>query len=181
MTTRGRSRRTTTTIRDQWIQYLRASVTETAANTFTQTTINSPVVLSQGYVIEMHTLEFDHDVAAVGELSATDDELVHRVQLTKTSQTALLRVNNPDLIANWFEQYLSPAARTAEKAPVWSKTYSGQRLWTFTQPVLLPFDELFLSMQGAGEAAARQSTMRLGFKTVRLGTQQLVELIQSIT
>lgn len=167
-------------ISDQWLQYVRGVVTETGANTFTQTTINMPVVVGQGYVVQMHSLEWQLPTPAVGEVSATDDELSYYCQLTKSSKSAAIDLDDPDLIAAFQRQHLGPSARTAEKSPVMVTIRNGQLVTVYDPPILLPFEQIFFAAVGTGEAAARAYRFRMGITTLKLSTTQIVELVQAV-
>lgn len=166
---------------DQWMQYIRGRVLESAANTWTQTTVNMPVVVGQGYVVEMYSLEIQTPTFATSELSATDDITTQTCQLSKSSQTALLTLDNPDVIAIFARDVRSVAARTAEKAPIFAYQYVGKLNVDFPEPILLPFEQIYFGARTEGGAAAGTYYFRIGFKTVRLATNQLVELLQAVT
>jgi len=169
-------------ISDQWLQYVRASVTLSGANTFTQATINLPVVVSQGFVLEAHIVEFSvPGIIVATDLGDTDDNTQLVVQLTKASQSAIIQIDNPDYIYGYNEEFLTPNARTAEQAPVLHHTLNGGLNWQFPEPILLPFEQIFLGANSAGVAVAPTFRCRIGYKTVRLSTRQLPEMIQAVT
>lgn len=167
--------------RDQWMQYIRGSVLESAAATFTENTISLPVVVSQGLVVEIWSIEWELPTLGIADISATDDIAEHRVQLTKASKTAILRLDDPDLIAAHHLKLYSPSARTAEKGSPTTVGAMGLVVHNFPQPVLLPFEQIYLSAATAGGGSAYRYNVRLGFTTVKISTRQVVELIQAVT
>lgn len=181
MTTQRRRAPTTRRISDQWLQYVRSSVTESAANTFTEAQINLPVVVAEGFVIEAHLVEFQIPGPDLAALQATDDNASVSVQLTKATQSAIVPLSDPDYIYGHQLQWLSPAARTAEKAPVLPIQLFGALNWQFPEPILLPFEQIHLGAVSFGLASAQTYRVRIGYKTVRLTTRQLPELIQAVT
>lgn len=177
-----RGSRRSSGLTDQWMQYIRGNVAESAANTFTQVTINMPVVVAKGLVVQAHSIEWSiPGPDAAGEISATDDQLRQRCQLTKTSQTTILALDDPNLISAYDVDYWAPAARTAEGKPVLPATHVGNLYMHFPEPILLPFEQIFFAAQGTGEGEVHTYRFRLGFTTVQLATSQLVELIQAVT
>lgn len=86
-------------------QYLSATVTESAANTFTQVDVAVPVLRGfQGagrgkkyQVIELLKIWFD---LTPGDGATASNR---NVQLSTTSQAALIQLNDPDLIAKWSD------------------------------------------------------------------------------
>lgn len=75
-------------------QFMHGATTETAANTFTQTTLPTPVV-SQGeqvYIMELLKLFVFMDSGALGDGDSVN------WQLTKASQSATVNFDNPDVI-----------------------------------------------------------------------------------
>ena len=174
-------RRSARGFRDQWIQFLRGSVLVSPANTFTQTTLALPTVVSQGLVLEMLDVEFAFESLAGSEISQTDDSLTIQVQLTKASKTAMLVLSDPDLLAAYEVNFQSPSARTAEKAPVIEINPMGSLYRAFPAPILLPFEQIYLGARTAGIATGPTLRVKIGYLTTRLATNQLVELIQAIT
>jgi len=179
---RRRSSQRVGRISDQWLQYVRGRVTLSAANTFTEVTINLPVVVSTGLVIEAHLVEFDYPlIVPSADLGDTDDTMTLEIQLTKASQTTMLRNDNPDLIYGVVRQFMTPNARTAEQAPVLMHHKAGELNWQFPEPILLPFAQIFLGANTTNVATAPTFTVRIGYKTVQLSTRQLPELLQAVT
>jgi len=183
MTTQRRRRTTINTraISDQWLQYVRGSLAESAAATFTQSTINLPVVVGQGLVIEAHLVEFQLDSVTPADLTATDDSVRYSCQLTKASQTGLISLADPNYIYGLDREYQTIDIQTAEKAPVLTHDRLGSLNWQFPEPILLPFEQIFFGVQTNGGSAAKTYRFRIGYKTVRLSTRQLPELIQAVT
>ena len=168
-------------ISDQWLQYVRSIVTESAAATFTEVTVNLPVVVAQGFVIEAHSIELDIDALTFADLKATDDTLIYAAQVTKASQTAMLSLDNPSLIYAHSIEYASIDIQTAEKSPVLIHERIGQKEWQFADPILLPFEQIFFAMQTSGGSVVKSTRMRIGYKTLQLTTRQLPELLQAVT
>lgn len=172
---------TTRRITDQWLQYIRGQVALSTANTFTQVTIPLPVVVSEGLVIQAHLIEFELPAVTIADISATDDNLVHRCQITRTSQTGPIGLLNPDLIYGITEEFEAPAARTAEGKPVVYHIRQGELNKVFADPILLPFSQIFFGGTTAGASQADSFNFRIGYKTIKLRTNQLAELIQAVS
>jgi len=168
-------------ISDQWLQYIRGTVTLSAANTFTQITVALPVIVGQGMVIEAHLIEFALPPAQLADFGETDDQATFNAQLAKSSQTAIITLDNPDLIYGITDEYSTWNARTAEQAPVLHRLRRGGLNWQFPEPILLPFENIYFGCNTSGVAAAPDFQFRLGYKTVRLSPRQLPEMIQAIT
>lgn len=168
--------------RDQYLQYIRGTVVESAINTYTESTINMPVVVGQGYVALMHTMEWEVSTEiAIADISATDDIFKLRAQLTKSTQSSLLRLDDPNVIEKFDLQIYSPSARTSEKGSPLLWQPMGAWCKTFDVPVLLPYEQIFLGAQSQGGSIVYRYNFRVGITMVKLGTTQLVELVQAIT
>lgn len=170
-----------TALRDEWLQYSRASLAESAAGTFTELTINLPVVVSQGFVIEAHSIEFEMPAITAADLTATDDEVTQYAALTKSSQTGSIRLANPDTIFAYQRQFLTVDIQTAEKAPVVVNDQIGALRYNLPEPVLIPFEQIYFGIHELNGSAVKTFGFRLGYKTVKLATNQLVELLQAAT
>lgn len=181
MTTQRRRPARTRRISDQWLQYVRGSVTLSAANTFSESTVNLPVVVAEGFVIEAHLVEFEMPAMVVADLGETDELVQFLVALTKATQTSVPNIADPNYIYGYAFDLVTPNARTAEQAPVAKHERSGSLFWQFPEPILLPFEQIFFGANTGGVAAAPTFRFRIGYKTIRLTTRQLPELIQAVT
>jgi len=181
LTTQRRRAPTTRRISDQWLQYIRGTVLESAAATFTETNVALPVVVSEGFVIEAHLVEFQPGSFTLADLKATDDTWNVNLQLTKSSQSAIIRIDDPDLIYSYQMEYHSIDLQTAEGIPIFTYPRAGALNWQFPEPILLPFSEIFFGIQYSGGSVVNRGSFRIGYKTVRLTTRQLPELIQAVT
>ena len=181
MTTQRRRQATTRRISDQWLQYIRGGQTMTAANTFTELSVALPVVVAEGFVIEAHLIEFDIPLPLVADLGETDDTATITCQLTKASQSQLIQMDDADYIYGMRRTYLTPNARTSEQAPVFAADSMGSMNWQFPEPILLPFTTISFGMDTDGVAFPPRFRFRIGYKTIRLTTRQLPELIQAVT
>jgi len=181
MTTQRRRTPTTRRISDQWLQYVRGNVTESAAATFAQSTVNLPVVVAEGFVIEAHLVEFDLPSVTAADLIATDDQLIYSCQLTKSSETAIVAIDDPSLIYGFGIEYDAIDIQTAEKVPVLVHARRGALNWQFPEPILLPFEQIYFSALTSGGSVAKDYRFRIGYKTIKLTTRQLPELIQAVT
>lgn len=152
-----------------------------AANTFTEVALNLPVVVAEGFVIEAHLVEFELPALVASDLGETDDTMNQQLQLTKATQTSIVGINDPDYIYGAAFMALTPNARTAEQAPVLWVHRSGALNWQFPEPILLPFTQIFFAYATTGVAVAAGAAVRIGYKTIRLTTRQLPELLQAVT
>ena len=181
MTTQRRRASTRGRISDQWVQYVRGQVTLSAADAFTQVVVNLPVVVGQGFVIEAHGIEFGLPQLINADLLATDDRVLYQLQLTKSSQASVAPVDDPNYIAGYTVEYISFDLQTAEKVPVLIHHRQGQINWSFPEPVLLPFEQIFFSALTSGARQPAVFRFRLAYKTLQLTTRQLPELLQAVT
>lgn len=175
------ARQTRRGIRDEWVQYVRGTITESGANTYTEATVNMPVVVAQGFVLEVHTIEFTIPPLVAADVIATSASVRRRCQLTKSSQSALISIDGPNLIASHDLQTLSADIQTAEEHSGVNTLLMGRLLHAFEEPILLPFEQIYFAAHSAGYGAAAVYTFRIGYKTVKLSTRQLPELVQAVT
>lgn len=181
MTSQRRRTPTTRRISDQWLQYVRGTAVESAANTFTEVTVALPVVVAEGFVIEAHLVEFFLPSIRAADLKATDDVLTMSCQLTKSSQSAIIRLDDPDYIYGFQGDFYSIDIQTAEVVPAIRIMRQGAINWQFPEPILLPFSQIFFGVDTGGGSVAERYSFRIGYKTIRLTTRQLPELIQAVS
>jgi len=181
MTSQRRRAPTTRRISDQWLQYIRGRSTETGAATFSEITVNLPVVVAEGFVIEAHLVEFELPQIRPADLKATDDLVTMHCQLTKSSQSGVINISNPDYIYGNAVDYHSIDIQTAEVIPTNPVIRIGALNWQFPEPILLPFEQIYFSFSTVGGSVAEAYAFRIGYKTIRLTTRQLPELIQAVT
>jgi len=158
--------------RDVNPQYLSAQVTESAANTFTEVTIPLPVLRGnfggqrKYQVLELLKVIWDPSIGDGATASLI------RNQLTTSSQTAAIAMDNPDMVDFWRSDIII--------------TTSG--LYTVDRPIIHDFtdgaghgiiiatSDLFLGVQGTSQTAALQTNVRLLYRFKNIGVDEFVGL-----
>jgi len=174
-------RRSARGAQDIYMQYIRGQVTESGNSAFSQVTVALPVVISQGFVIQMHEVEFNAPAVTAADLIATDDFTTHGLQLTKSSQTAQIDIDDPNFIAGYLFDRQTIDLQTAEKSPVLEVPRHGALKQVFTMPILLPFEQIYFNVKQANVTATSTLRFRLGYTSIKLSSRQIVEIVQAIT
>ena len=149
------------------------TVTESAANTFTETTIgiNLSPVNRQVFVIT----DVSFTSGEPERIGATTTALTY--QVTKTTQTAIIGANNPDLIASQQKFIFGGATEFA-----WAETdFSGTQVSTGGRNdylMILATEDAFISVVGLANAGPHGADCRLTgyFATADASTYQALVL-----
>ena len=131
------------------MEVLRDQVTESAANTFTQREIQTPVSRSEKLAMLIWKIQIWPDIAE--EEDTQDNSVI--VQLTKSTATAVVVPEDDDLVFRW---------RHGVRAGVNAGTLSeyliermDPQVATFQPPLLYAKSSIFLGIVGSGNSAAK--------------------------
>ena len=133
---------------------VRGAVTETAANTFTETTINTNLdSLSREILV---VLRADLDVAPPDGVPGTYTST--EMSLANESQTAVININNPDCIAS--AQAVIVSGAPGDSVPFTESMPEAANL-SDSPLYLVASDDLFLGIKGLNNVNAKSGYMVL--------------------
>lgn len=152
--------------------FINANVTETAADTYTQVQISAPLDSLNQEGLLIHAVYFSGDEPA----RVLNAESSVFYQLTSTSKTARVFVNDANLIAGQQKIISGGAAE-----------FSGPHLidlLTSTSPyqaddnlMVVATDDLFLAIQGFNQTAARSCQVRIVCSRIKLTASAYAALV----
>lgn len=158
--------------RDVNPQYTSVGVTESAANTFTQVTMPVPVLRGnmggarRYQVIELLKAWFTNSTGA----GASGDG--HVLQLTTTSQTAMITFTNPDLIMRYEDEIIITTSGLYEN--------KNPKEFSFTDDaghgLIIATENLYFGIQGTSQTGALTGTCRILYRFKNIGVDEFVGL-----
>lgn len=125
---------------------IRGAVTETAANTFTQSTVNTNIQVQGNEIFICTGIWFRTDA----DMAADQDQM--QMQLTYTSQSALVTPDDPDWLYGWHWRMVMTTSGVSVFNPI-----VHQDLGFF--PMANP--QLYFACQGTSLAAASSCQFKL--------------------
>lgn len=129
---------------------LRGTVTESAANTFTQTTINTNLSLEARTIIIVPEVFLNY-------ATSVDEDGGVRIQLSTASQTALIDYDDPHCVVRVTRK--QTAYGTAGNTTIQDH---GMHI-RFAQALPLAVPQLFIAVQGQNMTAQQQVTVRIPY------------------
>ncbi len=154
-------------------QMLFAAVTETSANTFTQVEIPVPrfhygrAGSNTAQILELLKVRFFNAFLD----GATGDQF--SMQVTKTSQTAMLSPANPNLIARVNMQYV-----VVTSGSMLQKTFEIDDLTDGAgHGLLVGGNSVFVGIEGTSLAAAKTAQFQLQYRMKNINIQEYVGLL----
>lgn len=143
---------------------LRGSVTESAANTFTQVTVDTNLGIRGSDIFVMTGIWFETNA----NLSANGDQFV--IQLAYSTQSAIIQVDDADWLvgAKWAIEF----------------TTSGGSVWDQVKYVSIDHfpiavQNLFLGVQGTSLGSAARGSFKIEGYHVKVSTTEFFRLAQS--
>ena len=140
----------------------RARVTESAASTFTQVEIDTQLSVERGVIWMLEFVEFIFGpMGVLNEVAVNGAERIS-LQLAKTTQTAILNGNDPDLIQIAIRELNRSAAIGTDAGPLW---YLADRVvkYTFSTPFPVASQGLFFGIEGTDASAVNSADIRIGY------------------
>lgn len=159
----------------EFMAYLRAELTESAASTFTETEIDTGLSTDRGVVMEIHQVEFDFSCLQLAELSANGEEYVG-MHVTKDSQSDILNVNDTELISKYEYSIFRSVAIGTDAGPLW---YDKERPIVFTFPKPIPYVKptIWIGLKGSDATAKNTGRVRIGYTLSKVSKSDFVELL----
>lgn len=154
---------------DEYAEFMRATVTESAVNTYTETTITTPVGRSTNLAMVIHGIE----VEALN-LTYTTNTAEIAVQLTTVTQSGILNLNNPNLIFKHRTIHFYTA--TANGTAAASAIPTIYRHW-FPVPLLYAKSQMFFGIKQASAASAASAQISILYTIRRISLYKMLEAL----
>lgn len=151
---------------DEYLEFINASVTESAASTFTQSTINTPVGRSNNLAMCIHGILSERS----GTLTHGAENDAGRVQMSSISQTSMTSIADPNVI--WRRQ-----DHTHWGSSVGFQVRNLVDAFWFPTPVLYAKSQLFVQSHGVNQGVAHTWYLKIAYTIRRVSLYKMVEAL----
>lgn len=165
-------------LRSDYLNFLRAKVTESAAATFTQLEVDTNLSAERGVMMEIHSIEIDFETwNLLREVAAAATEQVH-VQVTRETKSATAELNDSDVLARVMKQITRSAAIGTDAGPLWVETDRMVRL-DFPLPIPYVKPSIFIGILGT-HATPATAYVRIGYTLREIDREDFLELLVAL-
>lgn len=150
---------------EEILRIARARVTESAAATYTEVSLDTQLSVERGIIWMINFIEFNFsNLELLTEVAAATSEFI-AAQVTRESQAALIAGNDVDLLQRSSFLVGRSAAIGTDAGPLWFGTDTVRRV---DFPVALPFaaSNIHFGIQGTDAASVHTVDIRIGY-TIR--------------
>lgn len=163
---------------DEIIRFLRFSITESAAATFTQQSYDTNLSIDRGIIWMIHWIEWDLNVAHIADDPAQGASESITGQVTREGKSALLQHDDSDLIAKTAVIWKHAATIGTEAGPMYAlDTYP--KIQHF--PIPLPFANQTIYIAILSTAGAAQTSRgRLAYTLRRVTDKFFYRIAQAL-
>lgn len=159
------------------LRFLRFSVTESAAATFTQNEYQTNLSLERGMLAAIYTFEIEIPPSSIETPAASGTETLS-VQITRESKTALVNFNDSDVLIKVVAQASRGAAIGTDAGPVVMFLTNPQR-FDYRPPILFAGESVFVGIQSTN-AAAQTIRGRIGYSLISVPEKMYFRVANSL-
>lgn len=144
------------------MEFLRGTVTTSAANTFTETEIPTPVSRSEKLAMLIWKVHWRPDLQGTVDAAVVD----FRAQLAKDTQNAFLLGDDDDLVGRFVRQRGAGAVQGSLSEYLVEVQDDLQEF--FQPPMLYAKSSMFLGLDGVADTAVRTCAVVVGYTLERV-------------
>src|SRR3990167_5335832 len=164
-------------LRSEYLNYLRFTLDESGANTF-KVELDTNLSAERGVMMEIHSVEFEMpDDILLREVAAGASEQI-LCQVTRETKTAIVFVNDSDVIAKVNHEIARSATIGTDAGPLYFMTDSIQRI-EFPLPIPYVKPSIFIGLQGTIATAIRVRG-RIGYTIRDIDREDFLELLVAL-
>lgn len=152
--------------------FINGNVTETAADTYTQIQISAPLDSLNREGLLVHAVYFSGDEP--GRVPNANSSV--RYQLTATSKTAIVGVNDANLISGQ-QKIISGGAAEFSGPHLVDLVGSNEPYQMSDNLGIVATDDLFLAVKGDNQTAARSAAVRIVCSRIKLSADAYAALV----
>jgi hypothetical protein len=165
-------------ISGDFMNYLRFNALESAAATFTEFELDTNLSAERGVMMEIHSIELSFDdLAYYREIAAGGSEQC-AFQVTRTSQTTMVDLNNADCVAKFERETTRSAAIGTDAGPLWVTFDKQVSLW-FPRPIPYVKPSIFVAVASTFASAANVAG-RIGYTLREIDRSEFLELLVAL-
>ena len=146
------------------MEFVRGTVLESAANTYTVSEIPTPVSRTEKLAMLIWKIQIDLNTASLED----GQQNSMQAQLTRNREGGMLRLDDPGLLAGSFKVTEAGAAQGSLSEYLREYVDPPSSIQDFQPPFLFAKSEMFISAQGVGNSAALRASARVGYTLERI-------------
>ena len=150
-----------------YMEFLRARALQAAINTYAETQIPTPTSKTENMAMLIHSIEI---VPAMLHALAPANADMIEMHLAKTSQTDVLTLDDPDVLAYYH-------CMTVLDAVFGALAERGEQKQTFDPPILYPKANLYLGVSSVGMASVRFGEVRIGYTLEKVSREDFISAL----
>lgn len=165
--------------RNDFMNFLRFRVAESAAATFTQNELDTNLSAERGVIMEIHSIELLFEgLQLLTEVGADATESVV-FQLTRESKTAPVVINDADLILRRTPSIMRSSAVGTDAGPIY--VYHDQYVRTdFPKPIPYVKPTIFAAVVGTDASGLQAVSGRIGYTLREVSRSEFIELLVAL-
>ena len=172
------TKRQSVELRSEYLNFLRFTVDESAAATFTQQELDTNLSAERGVLMEIHSIEFEFlDSILMREVAAGASEQII-CQITRESKSANATLNDADVIAKAWHQISRSAAIGTDAGPLYFTPDSMIKI-DFPLPIPYVKPSIFVGIV-ATIATATRVRGRIGYTIRDIARDEFLELLVAL-
>lgn len=162
-----------------FLNFLKFSVTESAAATFTEKEIDTNLSAERGVLMEIHSIDliFPNIILMATEIAANANE-VTQFHISRESKTAFIKFDDADCIASIARQMGRSAAIGTDAGPLYQFFENCVRI-DFPMPLPYVKPSIFMGLL-ASAASATSVQGRIGYTLRDISRQEFLELLVAL-
>ena len=164
-------------LRGEYLNFLRFTVTQSAAATYTQTELDTNLSAERGVMMDIHGVDFLINPQQLSEAAANSAE-TNTIQVVRESKTALVNPNDSDLIALQRYSWSRSAAIGTDAGPMW---WFNRDLESLVFPLPIPYvkPSIFVGVNSTYSSAITVYG-RIAYTLRDISREEFLELLVSL-
>lgn len=150
-----------------FMEYLRATVTQSAPNTYTEIQFPTPASKTETLAMLIHSIELHP--SALMEIAPTSADSIS-AHLSEASKTSVRTIIDPDILAYYL-------AFTILDAVASQLVITGEQKATFDPPILYPKAKLYLGINTTGFVAEKNVICKIGYTLEKVSREDFISAL----
>lgn len=161
------------------VRMARGRVTESAATIFTELEIDTQLSVDRGFIWLIHWIEFEFERLELLDSAAQGDFEEVFAQITKSTQTAIITLDDPDLVQKKSYQLARAATIGTDAGPISFLTESVSRI---DYPIPVPYagQGIFFGIQGTEGGGVHTIAARIGYTLQEVDDRTFYRIAQAL-
>lgn len=161
------------------VRMARGRVTESAGTVFTEIEVDTQLSADRGLIWLIHWIEFEFERLELLDAVAQGDLEEVFAQITKSTQTAIINLDDPDLVQKKTYQLARAATIGTDAGPISFLTESVSRVH---YPIPVPYagQGIFVGLQGTEAGGTHTLAVRIGYTLKEVDDRTFYRIAQAL-